>query len=227
MQERIKGWSVEKRLVGLIFVVLALVRIQKAWMRTEPGERKKTPLEPARAVETLTEVKLNPSRETRLRAAFDLLDNQRNGMIGKEDIRLSISSLFGNQLNLDAKDVVEYSHSLWSMLDILNTGVVGFEEFCIAFETYGSLSNGGSDQQEPYAEVSLLFKVLDTKCCGMIDHRDLQLTMARIGYAATEEECRTMIAIMSKDATRKPAAGLTFEVLCEFTDNYEIISNPA
>eukprot|EP00960_Hanusia_phi_P064421 765790-Hanusia_phi.AAC.5 len=46
-------------------------------------------------------------------------------------------------------------------------------------------------------------------------------------YAATEEECRTMIAIMSKDATRKPAAGLTFEVLCEFTDNYEIISNPA
>eukprot|EP00960_Hanusia_phi_P064422 765790-Hanusia_phi.AAC.6 len=117
------------------------------------------------------------------------------------------------------------------MLDILNTGVVGFEEFCIAFgdhlspslsvfllhpprlfafavvghlslalpasrslsvsvfslppyrpvETYGSLSNGGSDQQEPYAEVSLLFKVLDTKCCGMIDHRDLQLTMARIG----------------------------------------------
>ena len=46
-------------------------------------------------------------------------------------------------------------------------------------------------------------------------------------YEASGEECRNMISIMSKVSNRRHSDHLTFEMLREFTDNYEIIVNPS
>ncbi|KAE8683496.1 putative DNA replication complex GINS protein SLD5 [Hibiscus syriacus] len=140
----------------------------------------------------------NPSRPTKtnspleFRSAFEVLDADRDGKIGREDLRrLYAGFCNGNDSGYNEDDMIE---SMISLADLNKDGFVEYEEF----EHVLGLS---SKKKKTIFEVIMedVFKVMDKDGDGRLSHEDLKSYMEWAGFSASDEDIKAMITLGGDD----------------------------
>jgi Ca2+-binding EF-hand superfamily protein len=120
MQQRLKDNVMTRKLMGAINSLAALRNMQLVevdWDRVHCLMREK-------AVDCLSKIKLDPTREAELREGFDLLDRDNSGKISLSNLEDSMRALG----HVRSKEEVEF---MMNRFDLYQTGDISFEEYCV------------------------------------------------------------------------------------------------
>jgi calcium/calmodulin-dependent protein kinase IV len=120
MQQRLKDHVVTRKLLGAINSLAALRNMQLAevdWDRIHRIMRKM-------AVDCLSKIKLDPTREAELREGFGLLDRDNTGKISLSNLEDSMRALG----HLRSQEEVDF---MMKRFDLYQTGDISFEEYCV------------------------------------------------------------------------------------------------
>ncbi|KAF5737068.1 putative calmodulin-like protein 2 [Tripterygium wilfordii] len=121
------------------------------------------------------------------RAAFDVLDADRDGKISREDLQNFYSGIYGSIGCGAEEDVIG---SMITAADFNRNGFVEYDEFERVLRAKGRSDNEMMEEA---------FKVMDVDGDGIVGHEDLKRYMERAGFDASDEDIKAMIRLGGSD----------------------------
>lgn len=136
---------------------------------------------------------LTPATASHFRPAFEVLDADRDGKIGYDDLRSFCSGFLGGQPEAD----VDIVGTMISVADLDRNGFVEYDEFeRILAEARGEPRSSGRPGGGVMEDV---FRVMDQDGDGRLSHGDLKRYMEWAGLEASDEDIKAMISLVGGD----------------------------